>query len=73
MAVALKMKGAAFCFNMMLELGFNKSFDSAPLYIDITSALHVSGNRTYSPRAKHITLRYFFIQERVEEGKISIH
>ena len=61
---------------MMLELGFKKvkeGFGSVPPYIDNTSALHVAGNRTYSPRAKHIALRYLFVQEIVEEGKINIH
>ena len=72
-AVALTMKAAIFCSNMMLELGFKEGFGSVPLYVDNTSALHVAGNRTYSPRAKHITPRYFFVQELVEEGKITIH
>ena len=58
-AAALAMKEAVFCSNIMSELGFDKSFGSVPLYIDNTSALHVAGNRTYSPRAKHIALRYF--------------
>ena len=53
-AVALTMKKAMFCSNTILELDF---FGSVPLYIDSTSALHVAGNRTYSPRAKHIALR----------------
>ena len=44
-----------------------------PLYIDNTSALHLTSKRTYSPRAKHIALRYFFAQDLVEEGKITIH
>ena len=57
-AAALIME-AVFCSNMMLELGLDKSFGSVPLYIDNTSALHVAGNRTYSPCAKHIVLRYF--------------
>ncbi|CAN0012211.1 unnamed protein product, partial [Ascophyllum nodosum] len=35
-------------------------------FIDKTSTLHIAGNRTYSPRAKHIVLRYFFEQELVE-------
>ena len=43
-----------------------------PLYIDNTSARHVAGNRTYSPRAKHIALRYCFVEELVEEGKVGI-
>ena len=36
----------------VVELGFDESFGSVPLYIDNTSALHIS--HTYSPRAKHI-------------------
>ena len=70
---ALTMKEAVFCSNMVLELGFKEGFGSVPLYIDNTSALHDVGNRTYSPRAEHIALWYFFVQELVEEGKIIIH
>ena len=36
-AMAMK-EEAVFCSNMMLELGFDKSFGSVPLYIDDTSA-----------------------------------
>ena len=57
-AMALTMKEeAVLCSNTMLEQGFGESFGSVPLYIDNTLALHVAGNRTYSPRAKHIALR----------------
>ena len=72
-AAALTMKEAVLCSNIMLELGFKEEFGSVPLYTDNTSALHVARNRTYSPRAKHIVLRYFFVQELVEEGKIIIN
>ena len=72
MAAALTMK-AVFCSNMMLELGFKEGFGSVPLYIDNKSTLHVAGNRTYNPRAKHIALRCFSVQKSVEEGKITIH
>ena len=61
-AAALTMKVAVFCSNMMLELGFKEGFGSVPLYTDNVSALHVAGNRTYSPHAKHIALRHFFVQ-----------
>ena len=43
MVAALTMKGAVFCSNMMLELGFKQGFGGVPLYIDNTSALHVAG------------------------------
>ena len=67
------MKEAVFCTNMMLGLGFKEGFGNVPLYIDNISALDVAGNRTYSPRAKDIALRYFFVQELVKEGKITIY
>ena len=74
MVAALIMKEAAFCSNMMRELGFDESFGSAPLHIDNTSALHVAGNRTYSPRrAKHIAPRYYFFVQELAEGNLSIH
>ena len=70
-AAALTMKKAMFCSNMVLELGFDESFGSGPLCIENTSALRVAGNRTYSPHAKNIALRYVFVQELVDERKIS--
>ena len=69
----MTIKEAMFCFNTILEMGLNERFVSVSLYIDNMSALHVAGNYTYSHRAKHIELRYFFMQELVEEGKIIIH
>ena len=61
-----------FCSNMIKKLGFGTCFDSVPPYIDNTSALHVTGNRTYSLRVKRVALRYFFIQELVKEGRITV-
>ena len=51
MVAALTMKEAVFCSNMMLELGFDKSFGSVPFYTDNTSALHVTGNLQSSRKA----------------------
>ena len=74
MGGALTMKDeAVFCSNMMSELGFGESFGSVPLHIDNTSALHIAGNRTYIPCAKHIGLRYYFFVQELVEGKVSIH
>ena len=72
-AAALTMKETVFCKIMMNELGFKDGPDTVPLFIDNTSARHVAGNHTYFPRAKHIALRYFFVQELVEDGTITIH
>ena len=72
-AAALTMKESVFCSNMTKELGFGKRFNCVPVYIDNTSTLHVAGNRTYSPQVKHVALRYFFFQELVKEGRISVH
>ena len=44
-----------------------------PLYCDIAATLHAPGNRSSSPRTKHIALRFFYIRELVSEGSISIN
>ena len=72
-AAATAMKKSLFCRNMMMQLGFTEGFRSVPVYIGNTSALHVAGNRTFSPRAKYIALRYFFVQDLDKEGKVIIH
>ena len=72
-AAGLMMKEAVFCKSIMQELGFKGGFDSVPLFIDSTLALHVAGNRIYSPRATFTELRYFFIQELVEDVTVTIH
>ena len=67
MGAALAMKEeAVFYSNTMLELGFDKSFGSVPLYIDNTSAT------VPIPRAKHIARRYYLIVQELVEGRISI-
>ena len=72
-AAALTMKEAEVCSNMMKELGFGTRFDNVPVHIDNTSTLHVAGNQTYSPRVKHVALRFFIVQELAKEGRTSIH
>ena len=74
MEAATAMKESLFCRNMMMmKSGCTEGFRSVPVYIDNTSASHVAGNRTFSPRAKYIALRYFFVQELVKEGTFTIH
>ena len=72
-AAVTAMKESLVCRNMMMELDFMEGFWIVPVYIDNTSALHVAGCRTFSPRAKHIAPIYFFVQELVKEGKATNH
>lgn len=44
-----------------------------PLYIGNTATHYVIGNRTYSARAKHAALRFFYIRDLAKEGNIFIH
>ena len=69
-AVALTMKEeAVFCSNMMSELSFGESFGSVPLHIDNTSALHIAGNRTHSPRAKAYRAEALVFREKTGGGQ----
>ncbi|CAM9522413.1 unnamed protein product, partial [Laminaria digitata] len=72
-SMALVSKEAVYLSNMMAELGFGKLFNSVPLFVENTGALHIAGNSTYSSRTKHIDLRFFFLKELVKEGRITIH
>lgn len=72
-AVALAMKEAVFCSNMMMELGFGEAFYSVPVHINNTSSFHVAGNSTYSGRTKHVALHYFFIRELIMKRRITLH
>lgn len=55
-----------------MELAF-KDFNFARINCDSTGALTVAGNSTYSSRTKRIALRFFFIRELVNNGKIVLH
>ena len=57
-AAVRTMNEAVFLLIIMVDPGFEKRFNSVPLYLENTSTLHVAGNRTYSRRVKHITLIY---------------
>ena len=72
-SMALVSKEAVYLSNMMTELGFGKRFHSVPFFVDNTGALHIAGNSTYSSRTKHTALRFFFLEELVKEGRITIH
>ena len=73
MAITRTVKEMVFCSNMMKELGSDTRFDRLPLCPDNTSALHVTKNRTYIPRVKHVALRYFVVQELMRKARINIH
>ena len=66
-------KGGGVPIYMMTELGFEKLFESVPLFGDNTGALHIAGNSTYSPRTKHTALRFFYLKKLIKNGKITIH
>ncbi|CAM9264784.1 unnamed protein product [Laminaria digitata] len=71
-AVTLGMK-AVYCAGMMKSAAALGSVLCVPTHIGNTSAFHVTGNKTYSPRVKHVALRFFYVREIIQECKISIH
>ena len=72
LVAALTMKEVMFCFNMTKELGFRICFEVVHMYIDNTSALQISGAKTYSSRVKPAS-RFFFIYKLVNEGRLCVH
>lgn len=57
-AAALTGKESVLWSITMKEVGFGTFFDSVPLYIINTSALHVASNGAYSWRVQHVAPQY---------------
>ncbi|GMI79054.1 hypothetical protein HRI_001574700 [Hibiscus trionum] len=68
MAVAEAVKEAIWLNGLLEDLGVVQSHIS--LYCDSQSAIHLAKNQVYHSRTKHIDVRYHFVREIFEEGKI---
>jgi len=56
--------------NLLNELGINKK--PIKIYIDNKSTIHITKNHLINQKSKHIDIRYHFIKELIENGKIQI-
>ena len=72
-SIVLASKEAVYLSNMVTELRFGKLLNSVALFVENAGALHIAGNSTYSSRTRHIALRFFFLNELIKEGRITIH
>ena len=57
--------------NQLLDYGL--SYSKIPIYCDNQSAIAMTGNPVQHSLTKHISIRYHFIREHVEEGTIELH
>nr|GFC00373.1 retrovirus-related Pol polyprotein from transposon TNT 1-94 [Tanacetum cinerariifolium] len=55
----------------LMNYGFH--FNKIPIYCDSKSAIAISCNSVQHSRTKHITVRYHFIKEHVENGTIELY
>ena len=56
----------------LLDEMLNKETVPSKLFVDNKSTISLSKNPVFHERSKHIDIRYHFIRECVEEGKIDI-
>ena len=56
----------------LLDEMLNKETVPSKLFVDNKSAISLSKNPVFHERSKHIDIRYHFIRECVENGKIQI-
>ena len=56
--------------NQLLDYGLN--FSHIPIFCDNQSAIAMTGNPVQHSMTKHISIRYHFIREHVEEGTIEL-
>ena len=55
----------------MLDYGLK--FTDTPIYCDNTSAISITKNPVQHTQTKHIEIRFHFLRDNAEKGKISIH
>ncbi|GJT18000.1 transposable element [Tanacetum coccineum] len=70
MAKAPAVKEAIWLQGLLDELGINQKI--VTMYSDSQSAIHLAKNQVYHARTKHIDVRYHFIREILEEGRVRI-
>jgi hypothetical protein len=51
---------------------FGKEYTHVPLQCDSTSSISVAKNPVLHSKTKHIEVRYHFLRDNVEKGKISL-
>ncbi|MGI4673442.1 Ty1/Copia family ribonuclease HI, partial [Klebsiella pneumoniae] len=57
--------------NQLLDYGLR--YSKIPIFCDNQSAIAMTGNPVQHSMTKHISIRYHFIREHVEEGDIELH
>jgi hypothetical protein len=51
---------------------FGEEYTHVPLQCDSTSAISVAKNLVFYSKTKHIEVRYHFLRDNVEKGKIAL-
>jgi hypothetical protein len=51
---------------------FGEEYTHAPLQCDSTSAISVAKNLVLHSKTKHIEVRYHFLRDNVEKGRITL-
>jgi Reverse transcriptase (RNA-dependent DNA polymerase) len=57
--------------NILTSLGIEVELPMT-IFVDNTGAIHLSNNWSTAPRTKHISLRYHYVRELIEQGVIEI-
>ena len=59
--------------NLLLEIGFLEEDTTLPIFGDNRGAISLANTPGCTQKSKHLDVRYFFVQQKVEEGRISVH
>ena len=63
---------AVFLKNVLIELQAQQPSAPIHLFEDNQSAIHISNNPENTSRVRHLDIRYHFVRQCIEEGKIKL-
>jgi len=64
---------AVFLKNVLVELQTQQPSVPIHLFEDNQSAIHISNNPENTSRVRHLDIRYHFVRQCIEDGKIKLH
>ena len=70
MALTHSTREALYLAYLQAELGIEGAGEGVVLLCDNQSSMKISQNPVFHKRSKHIAIRYHFIREKVESGKV---
>ena len=61
-----------FIQNLLLSIGFSSEDSAFPIFGDNRGSIALANNPGDHQKSKHLDIRYFFVRQKIEDGRIAV-